>query len=184
MGFDYNGLYIEIRHCDVYHFLNELFLLNELCILVNMDATIKASDGVFDAVLMVGRLLGLSRSVAAVFAALYSEDCPLTLDELADVTGLSKSAVSLALRDLIQLGVVQERLFAGVRARHYCGNLDLERAAKDIALEKMRVPLSALRDKLVVLDGSQARLNQARSLLESIESTLVMMQAESRDKNI
>jgi len=130
----------------------------------------------FDPLLFLGKMLGLSRSVALVFAVLYSQDTPMTVEELVESTGLSKSAVSLALRDLLQIGAAQERMMLGARSRHYSGQPDLEAVAKDIMLRKLKYPLTELRDKLEGAAGSPVRSEQVRALLESIESALIRIE--------
>jgi DNA-binding transcriptional regulator GbsR (MarR family) len=142
-----------------------------------MDAKLYTQQDLFELVLLVGRLLGLSRGTASVFATLYSEDSPLTIEEIVACCGLSKSAVSLVLRDLIQMGAVQEKYFPGERCRRYCGYPDLERVTKDIITEKLQVPLAALSEKLDILEGSHTRLDQVRGLVNHAQTTLAMFQA-------
>jgi len=134
----------------------------------------------FEALLMLGKMLGLSRSVATVFALLYSAETPLTVEELVEATSLSKSAVSLALRDLMQLGAVQERTFLGERSRRYSGQPDLTQVARDVILARLRYPLSELRDKLHQSPFNHSRMEQVRNLLDAVDHTLTKIQAENQ----
>lgn len=136
-------------------------------------------DELFEAILMLGKMLGLSRSVATVFAVLYSRDDALSVEELVDLTGLSKSAVSLAVRDLIQMGVVHEKIIVGERCRRYAGLPDLACAATEMALARLKSPLSELRQRLDNAAGSSARWQQARALLATVDDTLAAIQIES-----
>ncbi len=134
----------------------------------------------FEALLKLGKLLGLSRSVATVFAVLYTAEDALSVEELVDASTLSKSAVSLALRELGQLGAVQERLVVGERCRRYTGQDDLSAAAVGIVLARVKAPLDELHDAFEALPDTSRRTQQAGSLLQLVENTLHCIQQTER----
>jgi DNA-binding transcriptional regulator GbsR (MarR family) len=56
---------------------------------------------------------GLALSIGRVLGLLLASDEPLTLDEIAQVLGISKSGASVAARDLERIGVVIRRGTSG-----------------------------------------------------------------------
>lgn len=135
-----------------------------------------AEENLFEALLVVGKFLGMSRSVAMVFAALYHQENASTVEELAAETNLSKSAVSLALRDLIQLGAAHEIAMVGERCLRYEGQPDLANTVKAMIADRIQNPLAELRARLEGSAGSPTRLEQARNLLNVIENALATIQ--------
>lgn len=120
----------------------------------------------------MGKLLGMSRSVAIVFALLHSGESRWTVEVLVDASGLSKSAVSLALRDLMQMGAAQEAIAFGERTRYYSGHPDLVQSATDIFMAKIGHSLVEFREKIEQASGSNARLEQAQTLLARMTEAL------------
>jgi DNA-binding transcriptional regulator GbsR (MarR family) len=166
--------------------VNDLAVLNVLGIIeikstderktkVNVAQHRSTPTELFDTLLALGKILGLSRSVATVFAVLYSHEESLSIEDLVEQTGLSKSAVSLALRDLAQLGAVQERGIVGERSRRYAGQAHLGEVVTEIVLSRIKHPLSELRDKVNQNASAGARLHQVRNLLDTFETTLARM---------
>lgn len=133
---------------------------------------LRTDTELFEAILLLGKLLGFSRSVATVFALLYSGDTPLSVEELVEHSGLSKSAVSLALRDLLQMGAIQEKMLLGERCRYYAGMPDMALVAIEIVMAKLQYPLSELHDRVGDLSGSHGRITQVRNLLSMIDGAL------------
>jgi DNA-binding transcriptional regulator GbsR (MarR family) len=59
----------------------------------------------FDAVAELGKLLGLSKSASLALALLFVSATPLSLDEIAQQTGIAKSSISVILKTLEQMGL-------------------------------------------------------------------------------
>src|SRR5687767_4188785 len=129
-------------------------------------------ETLFDGLLIIGRWLGMSRSVATVFAVLYDQTKPYTVDELASASGLSKSAVSLALRDLLQFGAVQELSPVGERCRRYSGQPDLAQTVKQLILSRVVDILDEFRTCIESTPKSHRRTEQARDLLATFEQVV------------
>jgi DNA-binding transcriptional regulator GbsR (MarR family) len=136
----------------------------------------------FEAILIIGKLLGLSRSVATIFAILYSHDDSLSIEELVEISGLSKSAVSLALRDLAQLGAVQEKGVVGERSRRYGGQPNLAHVVTEIVVSRLKYPLSELRDKVDTSQEAHRRLHQVQFLLNTFDHTLATLLADNQPR--
>lgn len=145
-----------------------------------MQVETQVDPTLFEPLLMLGKVLGLSRSVATVFAIVYSWDAPLTVEEIVDRSGLSKSAVSLALRELLQQGAIQEKMVLGERSRHYIGMADLQQVATEMVMARLRLPLSELRDMVADANSTECRVVQMRALLQTVDSTLASIRAESQ----
>lgn len=130
--------------------------------------------GIFEALLAFGKLLGMSRSVASVFALLYSQDSACTVEEIADYSNLSKSAVSLALRDLMQLGAVQETTVLGERCRRYAGLSDVGQTIKNMVVDRLKYPISDLEARLENTAESvrqrqlQALIQQTKQIMDDL----------------
>jgi len=55
----------------------------------------------------VANMLGQSDTVGTIIGSLFLADCPISLDELVDATGYSKSAVSTTMTHLENRGFVR-----------------------------------------------------------------------------
>jgi|GEM_PF-5111913 len=148
-----------------------------------MDVSKQYSETLFDSVLMISKLLGFSRSVAIVFSTIYSHDVPLSVDDLVCESGLSKSAVSLALRELTHLNAIQEKSIRGERSRHYVGMPDLSSVVIALVMARLHLPMTELRASLDRLPNVTERSQQMWTLLstlENIDSLLANSRAESQ----
>lgn len=140
---------------------------------------VKTDQNLFEALLLTGKLLGMNRSMATVFALLYSHEEAWTLDEIAETTKLSKSAISLALRELSQLGTVEDAMLIGERCRRYRGKSDLEDALCELIVERAKNPLARLRTCIDQASKSPARLEQVTSLLDRMDRVLAIIEYKS-----
>lgn len=131
-----------------------------------------AENNLYEGLLILGKMLGMSRSVAIIFALLHSCESRWTVDELVEASALSKSAVSLALRDLMQMGAAQEAIALGERSRYYTGHPDLVESVTEIFMAKIGYSLSEFRIKIETASGPRNRLDQAQALLERMEEAL------------
>ncbi len=61
----------------------------------------------FEAVVKVGKLLGLNKSASLALALLFAADQPLSLDDITASTGIAKSSNSVILKNLEQMGLVE-----------------------------------------------------------------------------
>ncbi|WP_077623134.1 GbsR/MarR family transcriptional regulator [Sediminibacillus massiliensis] len=70
-------------------------------------------------------LFGLIPSEARLFAILYLEGTPMTLDEMSSALGKSKTSVSTAIRNLLDLGLVERVWKKGERKDLYSADESL-----------------------------------------------------------
>lgn len=137
---------------------------------------IKIDTHLFEALLATGKLLGMNRSLASVFAVIYSQDAPCTVEEIASLSNLSKSAVSLALRDLILLGAAQELGLPGERCRRYCGQPHLAHTVIHLIASRLSSPLAEIQTRLGQATETNSRLDQARELVNAMDKALAQLQ--------
>lgn len=82
---------------------------------------------------------GLGRAPGELYALLYLADGPLSLQELARAAGLSKGAVSVAVRQLERLGLVRRGLRPGDRRAYFEAERDFWLVARRL-LERRHKP--------------------------------------------
>jgi len=100
--------------------------------------------------------LGMGRIVGQVLVYLYLQPSPSSLDELENELGLSKASVSIAARQLEQLGLLRRVWVKGDRKNYY-------RSADNIAQALQQGLQTFFRQKVLAFGGE---LQQALDLLE------------------
>ncbi len=61
----------------------------------------------FEAVVELGKLLGLNKAAALALALLFAAEQPLSLDDISERSGIAKSSSSVILKSLNQMGLVE-----------------------------------------------------------------------------
>ncbi len=84
----------------------------------------------------ISRFWGFPKGVGAVFAVLYLSPEPLSLDQIARQTGLTKGAISTDVRALARMGLVQLSSHLGDRKDYYEAETDFYRAIRSILAER------------------------------------------------
>jgi DNA-binding transcriptional regulator GbsR (MarR family) len=80
----------------------------------------------------------LTQQQGRIFALLYLQDGPLSLEEIADELEQSKSNVSLNIRVLVDWHLVRRKPVAGSRRDHYEAAVDFFRAMQEIFERRFR----------------------------------------------
>jgi DNA-binding transcriptional regulator GbsR (MarR family) len=80
----------------------------------------------------------LSQLQGRIFAALYLEDHPLSLDEIAEALQQSKSNISTNIRGLVEWHLVRRVAVAGSRKDHYQAADDFWRVMQEIMERRFR----------------------------------------------
>ena len=104
--------------------------------------------------------LGAGRIVGQVLMHLYLQKDVQSLDDISDALSLSKASISIAVRQLEQLGFVRRVWVKGDRKKYY-------RSADNIGNSLQQGFLAFLRNKL---DFFGAELNSALTLLEGLSA--------------
>jgi len=113
----------------------------------------------------IGRLYaryGLALSIGRVFGLLLASNQALSLDEIAETLGISKSGASVAARDLERIGVVIRRGTPGSK----------------------RVVYEATDEMESTFSGTFARVNDALQAMDRAESRLGAGKAKQRMKQM
>ncbi len=79
---------------------------------------------------------GFKNSMGRIWTLLYLSKQPLPADTIADRTGLSAGAVSMALADLQQWGIAERAHVPGERKRHYSAETDVWGMVRRIVRER------------------------------------------------
>ncbi len=80
----------------------------------------------------------LNQQQGRIFALLYLNDGPLSLDEIADELEQSKSNVSIQIRVLVEWHLVRRQRVSGSRKDHYVATTDFFRAFQEIFERRFR----------------------------------------------
>lgn len=83
-----------------------------------------AKDKVINAMAETMDLYGVTASVGRLYGTLYFQQYPMTLDEMKDELGMSKPSMSLAVRSLLEMKVVQKVWQKGTRKDLYVAEKD------------------------------------------------------------
>lgn len=92
--------------------------------------------------------LGLGRIVGQILLYLYLSEAERSLDEMAEELGLSKAAVSIAARQLENLGLIRRVWKRGDRRGYYRSADDIATALHQGLLTLVRSRLAALAEEL------------------------------------
>jgi DNA-binding transcriptional regulator GbsR (MarR family) len=112
---------------------------------------------------------GFPRGMGALFAVLYLSHTPLSLDELAARTGLSKGAVSTNVRTLSRLGLVRPVTRLADRKDYYEAETDFYKAIRSILKERRNTEfdraVSTVKEALAELEAGAGSGDEAERTL-------------------
>jgi DNA-binding transcriptional regulator GbsR (MarR family) len=124
----------------------------------------------------MGSRWGINRTVGQIYALLYVADRPLPADEITEMLGVSRSNVSMGLKELQSWNLVRLQHFPGDRRDHFSTPEDIWQIVRTLAEQRRRreidPTLSVLRDLIVSQPSSdsdrraQARLREMHDLIE------------------
>jgi len=126
----------------------------------------------------MGSRWGINRTVGQIYALLFISARPLTADEITDRLGVSRSNVSMGLKELSSWRLVRLSHQPGDRHDFYSAPEDVWAIFKTLAEERQRrevdPTLSMLRDALLEAPDSteerhaQARMREMHDLIEQL----------------
>ena len=136
-------------------------------------------------------LIGLPRSWGQVYSVLYLSPRPLGLEDLMNLLGLSKGAVSMTVRQLEQLGLLRRVWQQGDRRDYYEAVEDFRGAIRKFLdstlkprLDGAAAALDALEQDIVAGNGDpaaaafrRARIRRLKSLRKKIASLLPLAES-------
>jgi DNA-binding transcriptional regulator GbsR (MarR family) len=126
----------------------------------------------------MGSRWGINRTVGQIYALLFISARPLNADEITEKLGLSRSNVSMGLKELSAWRLVRLSHQPGDRRDYYSAPEDVWTIFKTLAEERQRrevePTLSMLRDAMLETPGSaeerhaQERMRQMHDLIEQL----------------
>jgi DNA-binding transcriptional regulator GbsR (MarR family) len=126
----------------------------------------------------MGSRWGINRTVGQIYALLYLSPKPLCADEIVDALGISRSNVSMSLRELQSWNLVLLKHIPGDRRDFFAAPEDVWQIFRTLAEERKRreidPTLSVLRDLLMVEADTpeerfaQERLSAMHGLIEQV----------------
>ncbi len=128
----------------------------------------------------MGSRWGINRTVGQIYALLYVSDRPLNADDIADTLGISRSNVSISLKELQSWRLAKLLHLPGDRRDYFEPPKDVWEIFRTLAEEKRRrevePTLSMLREALMTTpdnDADRTALARMRDMYELIELTSV-----------
>ncbi|MBM3125954.1 MAG: MarR family transcriptional regulator [Chloroflexi bacterium] len=116
----------------------------------------------------ISRFWGFPRGMGAIFAVVYLAPDALSLDEIAERTGLTKGAVSTEIRSLARLGLVHRSTRLGDRRDFYKAETDFFQSIRSILKERQTSEfdraLKSVSQAVSSLDSGQVAGDQAEIL--------------------
>jgi DNA-binding transcriptional regulator GbsR (MarR family) len=105
----------------------------------------------------ISRFWGFPKGMGAIFAVLYLSPSALSLDEIAQETGLTKGAISTEIRALARMGLVHRSSRLGDRRDYYEAESDFYAAIRSILKERQNSEFErALRTVQETLENMEA----------------------------
>ncbi|WP_112182511.1 GbsR/MarR family transcriptional regulator [Paraliobacillus zengyii] len=104
----------------------------------NMKALDQSRARVIDAISQNMTLYGVTPSIGRLYCLLFFSDKALTLDEMKEELGMSKASMSLAVRSLLDLNMVEKSWIKGVRKDLYIVKDDSFQRFFDYFINKWR----------------------------------------------
>jgi DNA-binding transcriptional regulator GbsR (MarR family) len=86
----------------------------------------------------IGDFWGIGRAMGQIWAVLYLNPEPMTMDELVDAVGITKGHASTNLRALLRLGLVTKSFRPGDRKDYYSPQADLWAFARSVLRERQK----------------------------------------------
>jgi len=119
-----------------------------------------ARERVIEAISQNMNLYGVTESIGRLYGALYFQEGPLTLDEMKEELGMSKTSMSTSVRSLLELKMVGKVWKKGVRKDLYQAEPDWYQTFIDFFSIKWRAGIS------INVTAMEKSLAEFQSLLE------------------
>lgn len=117
-------------------------------------------------------LLGVPKSVAAIYGVIFASPAPLTFAEIGERLDISKGSISQGLRFLREVGAVKEVSGPADRAEQFVPDLELRKLVGRFVEHRLERQVSAGSDRLTALGrslpGNAAEAAELRRRLKSL----------------
>jgi DNA-binding transcriptional regulator GbsR (MarR family) len=124
----------------------------------------------------VGEFWGIAPAMGRIWAVLYLNQDPMTMDGVVAAVGITKGHASTNLRALLRLGLITKSWRPGDRKEYYSPQADLWDFARSILKERQKQEfdqaLASTRKALAVLEADRTRIpiEEYRFLKERLEA--------------
>ncbi|HNT73054.1 MAG TPA: MarR family transcriptional regulator, partial [Methanothrix sp.] len=113
---------------------------------------------VVDASIQMANLLGHSDAAGALIGSLFVADGPLSMDELVEMTGYSKSTVSINMTFLENQGIVRRMRRPGDKRNYYVIMKNIDETLKtenEKIRQMMQIQIAAIGEAERILEGAE-----------------------------
>ena len=117
---------------------------------------------------------GMNETTGYIYGLLYFEDQPLGLDEMAGKLGVSKATISLNIRLLLQLKMVQKIWMKGSRKDYYLAERDFNKIFQEALKSKELYQIRIVKEAIVQAKSSYQVLicRNSKELKRLVEADL------------
>ncbi|SEL18109.1 DNA-binding transcriptional regulator GbsR, MarR family [Colwellia chukchiensis] len=140
----------------------------------------------------MGSRWGLNRTLGQMYALIVLTEAPLNADQISEALQISRSNVSMGLKELKSWNLIKLQHIPGDRKEYFSAPSDIWEIARTLVLERRKreldPTLSTLRDALMEQATSEAdqyaqmRVKQMHDLLEMVTLWTTELQGMSSDK--
>ncbi|WP_246942902.1 GbsR/MarR family transcriptional regulator [Bacillus pinisoli] len=130
---------------------------------------------VIDAVAQNMNLYGVTPSIGRLYGLLFFSDKPLTLDEMKEELGMSKTSMSTSVRSLLDLNMVEKVWVKGVRKDLYAVEEDWYQSFFDFFTIKWRTGITM---NITAIEKSIAELQEVLSNPDTSEEIRELAQID------
>ena len=125
----------------------------------------------------MGSRWGIARTVGQIYAVLFLSDEPLNADAIVQALGVSRSNVSMGLKELQSWSLVHRQDIPGDRRDHYAAAEDMWETVRTLVAERKRREIDPTLTRLRELEmrapcpadaHAHARIAELRELIESM----------------
>ena len=115
-------------------------------------------EQIIDAMGKVCKIWGLNEVTGRLYGVLFLSDRPLTLDEMASQLGMSKPSMSLHVRHLEKVGMVNNVWMKGSRKNYYAAETNMEKIIHGF-MEREKIALDVM---LSTIENSKVNFNKLK----------------------
>jgi DNA-binding transcriptional regulator GbsR (MarR family) len=123
-------------------------------------------------------LYGITPSIGRLYGTMYFNDQPMTLDEMTDALGMSKTSMSTGVRSLLEIKMVQKTWIKGVRKDLYTVEEDWYKTFVDLFTTKWKKAIAMNELEITESKNELQRLyekTEDASLKEEIKKDLLKL---------
>lgn len=124
------------------------------------DQLTEARENFIQGLSRISHFWGFPKAMGGIYGAIYLSPEPVSLDELVQLAGVSKGAVSTNVRTLERLGMVHKKIRLGDRKDYYMAETDFWKVVRGVLREREK---NEFDQALRTVSESLALVKQAES---------------------